>query len=194
MRQIFYYDKNSKEISLSEALLLERYWQVAIDEEQGKVTNTIEDGVIIGKKYAINAYDEMPIILRQEPCAAFELTHVINGYTVDEYQHYKKVVIDCLMKTVVDIAGNCIYFQKYDGHTEAFKHAFTEKSYYNELGEWVYQFLYNKDGSCSYIEEVQVISTDAGFMAFEIGTNPEVKFTWDGFEYYKNAEPVIPES
>jgi hypothetical protein len=29
-------------------------------------------------------------------------------------------------------------------------------------------------------------------MAYRIGKDPEVDFSWTGFEYYMHAEPLIP--
>ena len=56
----------------------------------------------------------------------------------------------------------------------------------------LYAFNYNLDGSCFSVDQPQISDIDATFMASEIGTNPEVIFTWSGFEYYQNAEPLIP--
>lgn len=68
------------------------------------------------------------------------------------------------------------------------------KSSYDEEGNYLYEFEYNLDGT---LNQVDIMIPDdyhptGTFYPQDIGVNPEVNFTWDGYEYYQNAEPEIP--
>jgi hypothetical protein len=64
----------------------------------------------------------------------------------------------------------------------------TDKSFY-ENGAEKFAFIYNNDGSCFMIDKVGAYQED--IFAWDIGIS-ETDFSWDGFEYYRNAEPLIP--
>ena len=90
---------------------------------------------------------------------------------------------------VDDKNGNCICFKKYEMEGSELICTIIEKSYF-ENGEKKYEFVYNPDGSCFMIDSVQTFQED--IFAWDIGTS-NTDFTWDGFEYYRNTEPLIPE-
>ena len=68
----------------------------------------------------------------------------------------------------------------------------TEKYYYDSSGQERYFFEYNSDGTCFKIYDS--INDDSDIYAWSIGVDSEISFIWTGFEYYLNADPLIPMS
>ena len=192
MSAITFENEFGNEISSTQAELLSTYTQVVIDDNNQKSKNTFINGVHVGTMYTVTSYDLMSPILQQNANASFELMTTLNNYTISEMQSYKDGVINYKNKTVLDSMDNPICFQVFDIETDTPKHIYTQKSYFDESGERIYEFVYNNDGSCFSIERPQITSADSEFVISKIGTDPEITFTWEGFEYYKNSNPLIP--
>ena len=62
--------------------------------------------------------------------------------------------------------------------------------YYYENNTLKYTFEYDENGDCFIIYDETDDQKD--IFAWEIG-QPDVSFTWQGFEYYEFAEPIIPQ-
>jgi len=97
-------------------------------------------------------------------------------------------------KKFVSDKNDLIFLAEYDPITD--KHLWAEKYYNDDEGNWIYTFIYNKDGSCFSIDrhgDEWVCDPGSEFMAKDIGTFRNRDFTWDGLEYYRNVEPIVPE-
>jgi len=192
MSSTTYKNEYGNDITSAQANQLANYSQVIIDDNNQKIINTFVNGVLNGTTYTISSENDIAQILLLNPNASFTIASVTNGYDISESQSYKDGQLIYKNKAVGDSSGNCICVQNYDINTGLPVYMDTIKTYYDETGTSVYEFVYNNDGSCSLIDQIQVIDFGAEFLASQIGTDPDITFTWEGFEYYQNAEPLIP--
>ena len=93
---------------------------------------------------------------------------------------------------VLDQNNDIIYSSVLDVDTNEVETIF--KSAYDDNGEYLYEFEYNLDGT---LDQVDIMISDdyhptGTFRPEDIGVDPELQFSWEGFEYYQNAEPIIP--
>ncbi|RRJ92887.1 hypothetical protein [Flavobacterium macacae] len=139
--------------------------------------------------YAYSQY-EITDILKNEINATIVYEYFENSFKITEYKNHKDGIETDKNVSVENSNGECICFTKYklvDGQLSQISTE-TDKNYY-ETGELKYVFEYNEDGSCFMIHNYQDPQGD--IFGWDIG-KPDIKFTWEGFEYYKNAEPIIP--
>ncbi len=191
MSTIKYTNDLYEEVSFQEAQQLDIYNEIVEDDNKNLV-NTYKNGKLINTNYSITSYEEMDELLRSNPYASFSVYSFVNNYSVYDMLDYLDNQVKSKIKIVNDNSGNTICFQKYDPKTELPNYLDTDKSYYDASGLEIYKFVYNADGSCFSIDRVQLIEPGSEFMAKNIGTDHDINFTWKGFEYYQNAEPLIP--
>jgi hypothetical protein len=180
------------EMTFAEAMQLDRYHKVIVDNNNNKYIEIYIGEKLSGTTYYVKSSDEITECLKTDPNASFYLTYKVRNYKVSEQLSYQNAELSLKRLFICDISNNLICLQNYDVKTGLPKYLATDKSYYDEFGTEIYAFVYNEDGQCFSIDRVQIIDTDAEFLAREIGVNPEIDFTWAGFEYYQNAEPLIP--
>jgi len=66
----------------------------------------------------------------------------------------------------------------------------TEKMYYDNNGELLYQFTYDATGNCIYIENIRDYQND--ILPADVGVDPLVAFSWMDYSYYHFAYPSVP--
>jgi hypothetical protein len=185
-KSIKYFDENFKEISLEQVHNSAKYWETIIDDQGHKLTNLYSSGTLTSRMYTIYSYEDAKKYLANNIDISFELKTQADNYNITEYFSIEKNRIIYSMRYVVDLNDNIICFKKYeDGNL-----AFTEKTCYDENREDIYGFIYNDDGSCFGIYDT--MDDDHFILASHVGSTWLTDFTWEGFEYYKNAEPFIP--
>lgn len=160
--------------------------------ENGKkiYTKQYENGRLSNISFYAYSNEELQTILKEKNGdTSITFIHYKNSYKITEYLAYKENILIGNMITVYDKDENCICFKKYEMKGSELICTITDKSYFDK-GEKKYEFIYNEDGTCFMIDSVQTYQED--IFAWDIGTS-HTDFTWDGFEYYKNTEPLIPE-
>lgn len=136
--------------------------------------------------YAYNQ-DEITEILKNEKNACIVFVHFKNSFKITEHKNYMDGIETDKNLSVENSRGECICFTKYklvNGQLLQISQE-TDKNYY-ENEQLKYVFEYDENGNCFMIHNYQDPQGD--IFGWEIG-KPNVKFTWDGFEYYKNAIP-----
>jgi hypothetical protein len=130
--------------------------------------NAVISGIY--RKYDVEYYDSNQILERKS-------IEVFKGFNVDEN-------LPIYLKTIDPVTDAVIYF---------------EKAFYDNENNLTYIFTYDSDTGNFInlnIEDpafyVDTDDHDFGSDDIGIGNNP-YDFDWEGFEYYQNAEPVIPE-
>lgn len=63
---------------------------------------------------------------------------------------------------------------------------------YGDTREYLYKFYYNQDGTFEYATINSDIEYEDGMFYPENVGEPDLEFTWEGNEYYQQAEPKIP--
>ncbi|MEO4004693.1 hypothetical protein [Flavobacterium sp. CAU 1735] len=160
-----------------------------------------ENDTIIHKKNYINgelsniafyAYSEADIdrlVNEQNGTASITFIYTQNAYQVTEDLTYTDHILTDKRITVTDANANIICYKKYEPKEGVLTCVLTDKSYYKDNVN-IYDFEYYPDSSCFMITSVQTYQED--IFAWDIGTDA-TDFTWNGFEYYQNAEPLVPE-
>lgn len=152
---------------------------------------TYKNGLL--KNISFYAYSEeeiTSIVIKNNGNVSIVYQYHQNSYTISETLTYCDHTLILKMATVKDCDNNIICFKKYEPKNDVLTCTITDKSYYQD-GINIYDFEYNPDGSCFIITSVQTYQED--IFAWDIGTD-NTDFTWNGLEYYQNAEPLVPES
>ncbi|KOS05948.1 hypothetical protein AM493_07790 [Flavobacterium akiainvivens] len=142
--------------------------------------------------YYINGREDVQQILRDNPNAHFSFSYENSGYEISETLHYENAILIDKMVYVDETEpdGASICWAKVKFKDDAEKVVEVEK-YYNVNGERKYLFYYDSDGNCEKIYGEDDVTEDV--WPSQIGIRPDVTFTWEGFEYYRHALPLIPE-
>ena len=177
------------EVSSSQALNLDIFYKKIFNGLNELRWEVYEKGILTKTGYYISSLTEIQGILMVNPDASFSLKTVVNNYHVIESLTYKNGSRVRKAITVVDIRiDEIICNQSYDTLTDQPIHTATDKFYY-ENGLEKYQFSYSADGSCF---EIQQQEYQEDFYAHNIGHDPDISFTWTGFEYYQFSSPYLP--
>ncbi|MBS1519946.1 MAG: hypothetical protein JST50_03025 [Bacteroidetes bacterium] len=188
-KDIKYTDSFGTEITFQQAGQMERYHETIIEDGQKRV-NTYTNGSLLATTYYVSSQGEMDQLLSMDPNACFNLKlNLARGYTISESLCYENRLLAGYKKFISDPSDNLICLQEYFPSSGSLV---TEKWYHDNDGDIVYAFIYNRDGSCFSIEQFQINDPGSAIMANKIGIDPDITFTWSGFEYYQNAEPLIP--
>lgn len=109
-----------------------------------------------------------------------------NDYKLFEHLCYKQGQLEAKIITVEDNSGHEILWQRLDMATG--KPECTEKSYY-ENGREVYLFIYDGDSHLISVSD----QNDSYGGLYSGASIKEFISDWTGLEYFKSAEPLIPE-
>lgn len=175
-----------KEISES---LPEFYFETYFENGKAMCKKQYENGVLSNVSFYAYSNDEVESIVKDKKgnvFIAFVYHHSI--YKITENIAFRENSIVSKTITIQDQNENLICFKKFELENSELVCTVTDKSFY-ENGTEKFAFIYNTDGSCFMIERVGTYQED--IFAWDIGT-ANTDFTWDGFEYYRNAEPLIP--
>ena len=148
------------------------------------------NGTLQNTSYVVTSQSDLDSILNNSPNTSFEYQYNQSSFNVVELRSYTASVLIDKRINVLNAAGGLVCSSFYQLLNGILTMVSTEKYYYDINNEDKYYFIYNADGSCFHISDLQV--DDADFYAWSIGVDPDVTFTWSGFEYYQNANPLIP--
>jgi hypothetical protein len=168
---------------------LSYYSKVFYENGKPTIEETYNYGELVNtSKYVSN---EMEIVneLAMNPNSTFDYIYYDNGFKLHEIRSYQNnILIDKVLK-VYDSSNKMICYRDYEIEDGNILSYVTEKKYYDENENLLYSFDYNENGSCFLISNEQEGQADV--YAWSVG-EPGVSFIWQGFDYYQNADPVIP--
>lgn len=186
-----YFDESWNEI---QDISKESIYHVEIFEGDRKIKNEhFSEGILVGISYYISSLDEIPSLLVGTSDTCFIKEHTIRNHTIREYLDYKGGALIRKRVWVADSPHDnliCIQDTYYDSLTNLPVNTNIEKSYFNREGLEIYRFEYFPNGSCLHIHNMQEYQCD--IYPDKIGVDPSIDFSWEGFEYYKYAEPIVP--
>ncbi|GGI27581.1 hypothetical protein [Pedobacter mendelii] len=161
------------------------------DDEILTKIETYSKGVLVVTSYNLISHDNVQSILDSDPHASFQIESQQGDYKLFECLSYKdKILVDKQIYVEIIPINETICRHYFDLPSNAIKHTSTIKIYYDLNGKELYEFEYNADGTCFHINNLQEYQSD--FYAHNIGVDPDLEFTWQGFEYYQFSEPLIP--
>lgn len=139
--------------------------------------------------FHINSESEIVGFLQSNPNATFSFSYFLDIFKINEFIEYKNGLINTKIIHVNNQSNQTIAYQRYIIENNILTLSNIEKFYY-ENGEKKYDFEYNSEGSCVWI--YNNIEYQSDIFALDIGNSDLTVFTWQGFEYYQFAEPLIP--
>lgn len=185
-----YQNQFGKEITQKQIDLgLEYFSKIYYENGVPKIEETYKNGQLINTSKYVSTEQEIINELILNPNASFDYIFVENGYKIHEIRTYGNNILTGKGVTVFNSENKIICSRNYTVENGIITHQRTEKSYYDSNGELLYNFDYNADGTCFLISNEQDPQGD--IYAWNIG-DADVPFTWQGFEYYQNEEPLIP--
>jgi hypothetical protein len=191
MKEIIYKNLYDIEISKNQAEQSDMYYKTSIINRVEKITERYENNTLDRIFYKLDDGEDMNIVLSRygNQKISIEKDHSIGVYTWGETYSYNNGILDERLLTVKNISGNLIAFQRIDINTGLPILGSTEKYYHDSSGERKYLFDYDDTGNCFMLVDEQEFGGDV--LAANIG-QPDVYFTWAGFEYYQHANPLVP--
>jgi hypothetical protein len=187
---IRYTTELGKEITFQEIDALDGYFKIFYDNNQRTKKEYYINGKLRNTCYIVKSESDIDSILINNPNASIEYSYNLSCYSITESRAYVHGVYIEKMASVFNSAGRLICFKKYKIIDNVLTAINTDKYYYDSNNEGKYQFIYNDDGTCFEVCDLQIDNAD--FYTWSIGVDTNVTFTWAGFEYYQNAEPLIP--
>ena len=179
------------EISEKQVNKLGDYLLKHYDDEILTKTERYSKGVLVVTSYNLISNDNIQSILDLDPDASFQIESQQGDYKLFECLLYKdKIIVDKQIYVEIIPINKTICRHYFDLPSNTIEHTNTIKIYYDVNGEQLYEFEYKADGTCLYINNLQEYQSD--FYAQDIGVDPDLEFTWQGFEYYQFSEPLIP--
>lgn len=169
---------------------IDGYFKVFYENNQVVKRERYESGELKNTSYVMYSQSDIDSFLLNNPNVSIEYQHIEASYNLIEYISYVQGAIMEKMVVVFNSTGAIICFKKYKIVNSVLTAIRTDKHYYDINNQEKYFFVYNEDGTCFEVCDLQIDNAD--FYAWSIGVDPEVTFTWTGFEYYKYAEPLIP--
>lgn len=173
---------------ISEALP-EFYFETYFENGKAICEKQYENGKLSNVSFYAYSTDEMEGILKDKKGNVFIIfIYYERSYKITENLAFSENSMVGKTITVQDHNEDLICFKKFEPENSGLVCTITDKSFY-ENGVEKFAFIYNKDGSCFMIDRPGAYQED--IFASDIGTS-KTDFTWDGLEYYRNAEPLIP--
>jgi len=159
--------------------------------ENGKLIHrTIFEGEVFQTLlYFAFSVDEINLLVGKHSTVSIIHRMWENGFLVEEYIQYVDKIIASKRIAVINSRGENICFRHVQFENGITKEVGTEKRYFKD-GQEKYLFDYNSDGTCFMINNTQSFQED--IFPWDIGTD-KTDFTWTGHEYYKFADPLVPE-
>ncbi len=188
---ITYKNNQGNQISIQQANETGNYIKVFTEEGISK-KEFYSEGVFITTSYIVKSEQEIDAILLNISDTTFELSTTLGQYEIVEFRNYTQgVIVEKAVRISRGDINKAICFKKMELVQNILEAIYTEKYYYDQNGDKKYSFEYYSDGgACFKIYDEQ---DDSEIFAWDIGVNPDLTFTWQGLEYYQNAEPLLPE-
>ena len=168
---------------------LDYYTKIFLENGVPFIEETYKEGVLVNVSKYVSSELEISNELQNNPNSTFDYIYFQSGYKVHEIRVYIQGLIEQKVVSVYNINDKIICYRKYKIDNGNFIGQRTEKSYYDSSGKLLYNFDYNEDGSCFLISNEQ--EPQADIYAWSIG-DPDVTFSWQGFEYYQFEDPLVP--
>lgn len=170
---------------------LKEYFKDIYIDGMLKKTERIESSMVVHTYYYLNGtesiYDLLPLFRNKK--VSFYNVSTINNYKIEDIYAYDNGILVDRSKSIANVQDKIICYQGIDIVTGLSINNDTRKYYY-ENNTLKYTFEYDENGDCFIIYDETDDQKD--IFAWEIG-QPDVSFTWQGFEYYEFAEPIIPQ-
>jgi len=186
-----YTNSLGNEISTKQAIQLGKYLLKVYENDILVRIESYSKDVLLGTSYNLSSKNEVSSILSLDSNASFQIKTQQGNYVSYEcltYQNNHLIDKQIFLEHITLKEIICRHF--YNAETDTIIHSNTIKRYYDQNGIEIYSFDYNEDGTCFFINKPQEYQTD--FYAKNIGVDPDLDFTWLGFEYYQFSEPLIP--
>jgi len=178
------------DISYSQVNNLQEYYKVFLENNLHFKEERYQNGLLVNTSFYVTSQSQIDTLLLTNPGVSFEYEHLVNGHKVKEYLSYNNSILAYKRILVYNSIGETICYCRYKLEGNIFIPEETEKYYY-ENGELKYKFDYiNNDGNLYMIYDEEFYQSD--IYPEDIGNSDKTDFTWTGFEYYQNAEPIIP--
>jgi len=178
-------------ITQTQAERLDKYIVVYLENGRKIKYEYFDKAELVDTGYYISDESEISTWLSKNPHASFSLDASTDKYEITTILNYRNK--ELLYKNVIvgELGfGRLICLQLFDVNIDTPIHASTEKHFYNPDGTEKYIFEYQNDGACFLIHNVEEYQAD--IYPNDIGVNPNLNFTWEGFEYYQFSEPAVP--
>lgn len=185
METIKFTNEYGDEVDENQKDVLEYFFKIYLVDGKPVKEEIYRFGSFIGNSYFVSSLEEIEVRLKEHPSASFDYIYNKNGYLIRETRGYNNNLLTSCTTSVENKSNESIRFAKQQMHEGKLKLVMIEKSFYKD-GELLYKFDYNKDGSCFLVSNEQKYQSDI------YGWDIKDIF-WEGLEYYKTAEPIIPE-
>lgn len=186
METIKFTNEYGDEVNESQKDVLEYFYKIyLVDGKPVKRENYIY-GKFNSNTYYVSSVEEIETLLKAEPTVSFEYFYEKNKHRINEFRSYANQNLTSCWIIVKNNNHKTICDARYESEDGELKLIRIEKSFYKD-GELLYNFDYNKDGSCFLVSNEQKYQSDI------YGWDIKDIF-WEGLEYYKTAEPIIPEN
>jgi len=187
---IKYSNELGNEITSQQIGNLDGYFKTYYENSQATKTEYYVNGALQNTSYIVQSQSDIDSILINNPTTSFEYLYNQSSYSINESTAYVEGILTEKRINVFNSTGGLICSKLYKLINNVLTDIKTEKYYYDSNNDAKYYFIYNDDGTCFEIGDLQIDNAD--FYAWSIGVDPDVTFTWTGFEYYQNANPLIP--
>lgn len=178
------------EIAFDQTSNIDGYFKAFYENNQVVKRERYESGELKNTSYVMYSQSDIDSFLMNNPNASIEYIYNQSSYSLIEHLVYAQGVMLERWVEVFNSTGALICFKKYKIVNGVLTAIGTDKHYYDINNQEKYFFVYNEDCTCFEVCDMQI--DEADFYAWSIGVDPEVTFTWTGFEYYQYAEPLIP--
>ncbi|MFC6269262.1 hypothetical protein [Frigoriflavimonas asaccharolytica] len=133
-----------------------------------------------------NINNLLPLYLNKK--VSFYNISFVNNLKLEVIYSYENGILVGRCKSVIDSGNKIVCYQGLDIsglpiNTET-------RKYFYENNEPKYTFEYDENGDCFIIYDDTTDQQD--IFAWDIGDPNLTSFSWQGFEYYEHAEPIIP--
>jgi hypothetical protein len=191
---IIYTDTSGNIISHEEILNLDNYFIYYVDSNERILRQEYyRDQKQWWMEYYVYSISELESLLQTNPTVDARHLYQKSGYFITEILGYEDGILRGKGMTV-SLEGYQSYkevfqadnFNMATGNPEPYC---TRKTYYQN-GEEVYRFYYDDNGDCK--EVCSATDPFSYFHPLQIGTPRAFRFSWDGFEYFRQILPIIP--
>ncbi len=189
---IKYQNLYGEEISLQQINNIDSFMKIFLTNNVPQNIDCYENGTLLSTSYVVTSQQEIDSILQKYPTVSFKYSYTVGNYHLEEYLSYNNNILSYRSINVIyneNIICNKLYKLN---DTNNLVHYYTDKYYYLSNGTHKYTFDYGPDGNCYIIHDEEFYQSD--IYAWNIGVDPDVTFTWTGFEYYQNIDPLVPEN
>lgn len=187
---IKYNNEFGNEISFSQINKIENYSKIYSENDLPFKKERFQNGLLINISFYVTSQAQIDNILLINPNTSFEYEHMVYGSKIKEFLSYENNQLVCKGILAYNANGENIGYCEYKLENDVFIIETTEKYYY-ENGELKYTFDYNDNDGTLYMI-YNYFDPQSDIYPEDIGNPDKTDFTWTGFEYYQNAEPIIP--